>query len=259
MNYKKDDFKGLNSEDQVIIITNSFVEKIYENSKGEDFELNSLNKKNSKVLKFKILDEIQDNKINQNTTEYLTVVKDSVFKKLEKDGDARYIRLVDVENQTDSEKLTTELNNLVEESYTSDFPFNFSSYYGAYIGMYNSLGLTVFIGLFLAVVFMLCTGSIIFLKQLSDIYDDKERYIMLKKIGANDKDIEKILAKQLRIIFLLPVIVGTVHNLFAMTITQKLVSSSIIVPVGITLLVYYLGYLMYYLATLKYAKKLIIE
>lgn len=259
MNYKKDDFKGLNSEDQVIIITNSFVEKIYENSKGEDFELNSLNKKNSKVQKFKILDEIQDNKINQNTTEYLTVVKDSVFKKLEKDGDARYIRLVDVENQTDSEKLTTELNNLVEGSYTSDFPFNFSSYYGAYIGMYNSLGLTVFIGLFLAVVFMLCTGSIIFLKQLSDIYDDKERYIMLKKIGANDKDIEKILAKQLRIIFLLPLIVGTVHNLFAMTITQKLVSSSIIVPVGITLLVYYLGYLMYYLATLKYAKKLIIE
>ncbi|WP_027701883.1 ABC transporter permease [Metaclostridioides mangenotii] len=259
MDYQKESFTGIGSADEAIIISNSMVAKNYEKANGNDLELIPFENKSDKVYKFKILDEIQNTKINTNATYSLTVVKDSVFNKLLKDGEEREIRLVDVNNKTNSKELSTDLRKLMDSSYTSEYPFNFSSYVENYNGMYNSIGLVLFIGMFLAVVFMLCTGSIIFLKQLSDIYDDKDRYIMLKKIGASNKDIEKILSKQLRLVFLLPLFVGTIHNIFAMTITQRLLSNSIVVPITITLLVYYVGYFLYYIATLKYAKKLIIE
>ncbi|HBG1921695.1 TPA: ABC transporter permease, partial [Clostridioides difficile] len=116
-----------------------------------------------------------------------------------------------------------------------------------------------FIGIFLSVVFLLCTGSIILFKQLSNIYDDKERYIMLIKLGANNKDIEKIISKQLKVIFLMPLVVGTVHNLFAMSIAQKFIPRSLLVPIIITLVIYFIGYFIYYFLTLKYALNMIKE
>lgn len=119
------------------------------------------------------------------------------------------------------------------------YPFNFTSSIESYNNLIKLSGLMLFIGIFLSVVFLLCTGSIILFKQLSNIYDDKERYIMLIKLGANNKDIEKIISKQLKAIFLLPLVVGTVHNLFAMSIAQKFIPRSLLAPIIITLVIYY--------------------
>lgn len=76
---------------------------------------------------------------------------------------------------------------------------------------------------------------------------------MLTKLGANNKDIEKIISKQLKVIFLIPLVVGTVHNLFAMSIAQKFI------PIIITLVIYFIGYFIYYFLTLKYALNMIKE
>ncbi|HHN8249016.1 FtsX-like permease family protein [Clostridioides difficile] len=133
------------------------------------------------------------------------------------------------------------------------YPFNFTSSIESYNNLIKLSGLMLFIGIFLSVVFLLCTGSIILFKQLSNIYDDKERYIMLTKLGANNKDIEKIISKQLKVIFLIPLVVGTVHNLFAMSIAQKFI------PIIITLVIYFIGYFIYYFLTLKYALNMIKE
>ena len=139
------------------------------------------------------------------------------------------------------------------------YPFNFTSKVKSYTELMQIGGLMLFIGTFLSIVFLLCTGSIILFRQLSSIYDDKDRYTILKKIGAGNKDIEKILSKQLKIIFILPFIIGALHSLFAMMILQKIISRSIIIPVTITLILYLLGYFMYYLITFKYAKEMIIN
>ncbi|WP_330644319.1 FtsX-like permease family protein, partial [Clostridioides difficile] len=136
--------------------------------------------------------------------------------------------------------MTLKLKNIVSENMKFTYPFNFTSSIESYNNLIKLSGLMLFIGIFLSVVFLLCTGSIILFKQLSNIYDDKERYIMLTKLGANNKDIEKIISKQLKVIFLIPLVVGTVHNLFAMSIAQKFI------PIIITLVIYFIGYFIYY-------------
>lgn len=55
------------------------------------------------------------------------------------------------------------------------------------------------------------------------------------------------------------ILIGTIHNLFAMVIMQKIMPRSIMVPVFITLAIYYTEYFMYYFITLKYAKDMIID
>lgn len=253
------EYKEIEKNNGAVIISSKITSTIFENSKGNTLTLKSLNEKLDTKYEYKIEDEIFDTKVNINTSHNMIVVKDSAYDMLMKNGSVRKIRLIDVDNQEKSQELSKDIEKVIKSNFNSDYPFDFSAFVYYYDDMNDATGITLFIGLFLAVVFMLCTGSIIFLKQLSDIYDDKGRYIKLKKLGASDKDISNILSKQLKIVFILPLAVGTVHNLFAMTIGQKLVSVSIVPPVLFTLLLYFIVYFVYYVMTLKYAKKLILE
>ena len=155
--------------------------------------------------------------------------------------------------------MSKQIQTIVNENTKFSYPFNFTSSITMHKELLELYSLMLFIGIFLSIIFLLCTGSILLLKQLSSIYDDKDRYVILKKLGAKNKDIQKILSKQLKVMFILPLIVGTIHNIFAMIVIQKLIQRPIVVPVFITLGVYYLGYSIYYFVTLKYAKNMIIK
>lgn len=207
---------------------------------------------------FEVQKEFYESISNDGSTFNIVVVKDNIYDELTKDNEIKKIRFIDIKDK-DSLELADKLVKLVEDNMEYNYPFNITSNIESYTDLMQSGGLMLFIGMFLSTVFLLCTGSIILFKQLSNIYDDKDRYITLKKIGASNKDIEKILSKQLKLMFLLPLLVGTIHNLFAMTLVKKLVQRNILVPVLITLAIYYIGYFMYYLATLKYAKNMLIN
>lgn len=247
---KEEHYEKLKSDEYIYYSTDLYKKNMYKSLEGETLNIDKNN--------LKVQQEFYEPMINENSSYNIVVVRDTVYNKLEKDNEIRKLRIINIKDK-DSLELADKLVKVVENNMGKNYPFNITSNIKLHTETMQSGGLLLFIGMFLSAVFLLCTGSIILFKQLSSIYDDKDRYITLKKIGANNKDIEKILSKQLKLIFLLPLLVGTIHNLFAMTIVKKLVQRNILVPILMTLVIYYIGYFMYYLVTLKYAKDMLIN
>ncbi|MFL8674127.1 ABC transporter permease [Clostridioides sp. GD02404] len=257
--YQNVGYKDLSSNEYAYYVSDSYKKIFLENFNTKEIKLYIKGEKEYGTNLLKVQENILEPEINSQSTFDLVVVKDKIFNQLKSDRSSRLIRLIDIDNEKKGLDLTLKLKNIVNKNMKFTYPFNFTSRNENYNNLIKLSGLMLFIGIFLSVVFLLCTGSIILFKQLSSIYDDKERYIMLIKLGANNKDIEKIISKQLKVVFLLPLVVGTVHNLFAMSIAQKFIPRSLITPIIITLVIYYIGYFIYYFLTLKYAQNMIIE
>lgn len=257
--YQNVGYKDLSSNEYAYYVSDSYKKIFLENFNTKEIKLYIKGEKEYGTNLLKVQENILEPEINSQSTFDLVVVKDKIFNQLKSDRSSRLIRLIDIDNEKKGLDLTLKLKNIVNKNMKFTYPFNFTSRNENYNNLIKLSGLMLFIGIFLSVVFLLCTGSIILFKQLSSIYDDKERYIMLIKLGANNKDIEEIISKQLKVVFLLPLVVGTVHNLFAMSIAQKFIPRSLITPIIITLVIYYIGYFIYYFLTLKYAQNMIIE
>nr|UWI51566.1 ABC transporter permease [Clostridioides difficile] len=255
--YQNSNYEELTSEEHVYYVSDSYKKMFLKSTGTQKIDVYLKEKENMSL--FTVQKNILEPEINSQSTFDLIVVKDKVFNRLKSGGESRLLRLIDIKNEKKEFDISLRLKNIVDKNIESTYPFNFTSRVENYNNLIRLSGLMLFIGIFLSVVFLLCTGSIILFKQLSNIYDDKERYIMLKKLGANNQDIEKIISKQLKIVFLLPLIIGTIHNLFAMSIAQKFITRSLFIPIIITLAIYYIGYFIYYFITLKYAQNMIID
>ena len=94
---------------------------------------------------------------------------------------------------------------------------------------YNLYGGAFFVGLFLAVVFLMATALIIYYKQLSEGYEDKERYRILSCVGLTDKEIKQTIKQQVKLIFFLPLVTAIIHMAVASKIIKLFLGSLIIV------------------------------
>ena len=76
-------------------------------------------------------------------------------------------------------------------------------------------GGVLFIGIFLSIVFMIGTVLVIYYKQISEGYEDRERFVILQKVGLDQKQIKQTINKQVLTVFFLPVIFAFLHLAFA--------------------------------------------
>ena len=76
--------------------------------------------------------------------------------------------------------------------------------------------IVTFIGLYLGIIFLISSSAILALKELSDSLDDKNKYQVLRQIGADEVDINKSLFKQMLIFFVMPLSLAIVHTLFGL-------------------------------------------
>ncbi len=74
--------------------------------------------------------------------------------------------------------------------------------------------LVTFIGLYLGIIFLLASAAILALKELSESTDNKERFRMLRKLGADEKMINKALFRQIAIFFMFPLLLAIIHSFF---------------------------------------------
>ena len=77
------------------------------------------------------------------------------------------------------------------------------------------VGGTLFIGIFLSIIFMLGTVLVIYYKQISEGYEDRERFVILQKIGLDDLQVKQTIRKQVLTVFFLPLIFAFIHLAFA--------------------------------------------
>lgn len=173
------------------------------------------------------------------------VVSDKVFNDLSRKGEVNTISGYVVENQQKSKELTKELSKLTSQGVYVD------SYYDSYQGFYKGGAIFVFIGMFLGILFSLATGSIISFKQLMEAADDKKRYLALRKIGMNKKEIKKSVRKQLLVTFGMPLIISICHSTAALMVFQGLINEAIMKYCVFIMIFYICIYFIYYIVTVN--------
>ena len=82
------------------------------------------------------------------------------------------------------------------------------SFFSLYGGLF-------FIGIFIGLLFIMATVLIIYYKQISEGYDDKDRYAIMQKVGMSLKEIRRTIHSQVLTVFFLPLGVACVHLAFA--------------------------------------------
>ncbi len=76
--------------------------------------------------------------------------------------------------------------------------------------------LVTFIGLYLGIIFLISSAAILALKELSESSDNKERFNMLRRIGTDEKMINKALFNQIAIFFTFPLLIAIIHSIFGL-------------------------------------------
>lgn len=80
----------------------------------------------------------------------------------------------------------------------------------------------LFLGIFLGVLFTFGAALITYFKQVSEGYDDREKFQIMQKVGLDKQMIRKTTRLQIVWMFLLPLIIAVTHVTFAFPIIQKL-------------------------------------
>ena len=129
----------------------------------------------------------------------------------------------------------------------------------------SSVGLAtiiVFVAIYLGIIFLIASSAILALKQLTESSDNKERYLILRKIGADEKMINLALFRQIGIFFLIPLVFAIIHSIFGiqfgMVMMAGLADSKDLLPSIIaTVVVIAVVYGLYFLATYSGSKNII--
>lgn len=111
------------------------------------------------------------------------------------------------------------------DAYVNNFSHNLKNedgmVYGANIASESTVemnalfGGVLFIGIFLSIIFMVGTVLVIYYKQISEGYEDRERFVILQKVGLDQKQIKQTINKQVLTVFFLPLAFAFLHLAFA--------------------------------------------
>ena len=124
--------------------------------------------------------------------------------------------------------------------------------------------IVVFIAIYLGIIFLIASSAILALKQLTESTDNKQRYLILRKIGCDEKMIHQALFRQIAIFFMLPLVLAIIHSIFGiqfvLTMMSTLASSEQLLPSVIaTVVIIGVVYGLYFLATYLGSKNIIKE
>ncbi|NMA58897.1 FtsX-like permease family protein, partial [Clostridium cochlearium] len=90
---------------------------------------------------------------------------------------------------------------------------------------------------------------IIYFKTLSQSFEDKGKYGILKKLGTTDLEIHQSVSKQVGIFFILPLVVGIIHSMVAISVLSDIMKCSLNKPTIISIGIFALIYGIFYVFT----------
>ena len=93
-----------------------------------------------------------------------------------------------------------------------------SEFYALYGGL-------LFLGLFLGLLFLMATVLIIYYKQISEGYEDKERFAILEKVGMSQQQVRTAIRSQVRMVFFLPLLGAIIHLAASFKMISKLMAA----------------------------------
>ena len=153
----------------------------------------------------------------------------------------------------------SKLDNLIETKYPKGYTVknDMSIRYPYYTSLMKNTGLLIYVAVFLGMVFMIATGSIITLKQLSEAEDEALRYDMLRKIGTPKNMIKKSIYKQNFTVFFVPLFVSLLHAYFALRVLFVLIEVPSLTLTMISVAFLIIIYVVFYFATSSSYNKIV--
>lgn len=118
-------------------------------------------------------------------------------------------------NNEAAEEIQRRVKEEVPDVYCESRELNREGFYFTYGGLF-------FIGLYLGAMFLMATVLIIYYKQISEGYDDKERYQIMQKVGMSKREIKRSIRSQVLIVFFLPLVTALIHIAVAFKVITKL-------------------------------------
>lgn len=113
-------------------------------------------------------------------------------------------------------------HKLVEQLFQKDHDLQVESRganQDSFIALYGGL---FFLSIFLGLLFLIATVLIIYYKQISEGYDDRERFQIMQKVGMSDGEIKRTIHSQIITVFFLPLITAGFHVAFAFPIISNI-------------------------------------
>lgn len=160
--------------------------------------------------------------------------------------------------KVDNQLLSKELSDKLTEEIVNKEGISIADYYKEFVNMSQLRAIILFTGAFMGLVFLTATGSIIYFKMITEAQSDANKYSILMKIGISQKTIMNSVAKQIGIIFLLPLLVGIIHATFALwAFGDMLVGDE--GPASIVAIISYIAIygIYYFLTLLSYKRKML--
>ena len=125
---------------------------------------------------------------------------------------------------TNDEKIIEKIENKIAD-YTPSFPIIKDTKLEIKEASVGLSAIVTFIGLYLGIIFLISSSAILALKELSDCIDDKNKYKILRQIGAEEKEINMALFKQTLIFFMLPLSLAIIHTIFGLKFCTWILNS----------------------------------
>lgn len=122
---------------------------------------------------------------------------------------------------SDEEKAVVE--EKIADRITEELPGTyFSSSQEGTENFFSFYGCLFFIGMYLGFMFLVATVLIIYYKQISEGLDDRERYVIMQKVGMDKREIRRAIRSQILIVFFLPLLFSILHIIVAFNVITKL-------------------------------------
>ena len=106
------------------------------------------------------------------------------------------------------EDLWTRLNGICGIYARSELYTEWNAMYGSFL----------FLGIFLGCLFLMATVLIIYYKQISEGYEDHDRFRIMQQVGMSRKEVKRAINKQILLVFFLPLLMAALHMVFAFEI-----------------------------------------
>lgn len=155
------------------------------------------------------------------------------------------------DTKEEKEDIEETVNTIMNNHFNKDTLLTYNTKIDIYASSIGLGAMVTFVGLYLGIIFLISSAAILALKELSESTDNKERFNMLRKIGTDEKMINKALFNQIAVFFLFPLLLAIIHSIFGIEFanyilktmgTESLLSS--IILTAVFLVVIYGGYFL---------------
>lgn len=232
-NPKDDEYIGLNKL-YVMSLTNDFV---VDKNEINNFSYSSIAQSTTPYLGY-----LQEN------MEYM-IVNDQVYQELRQFGEVMHIYNFKIANPKNFE---ASIEDIQSSSHSEGLvKINPDREEIAWIKILYSVSVFVFM------VFVLASGCIIFMKLYNDAFEERDRYLVLAKLGVSKKTTNKAIANELRYSYIAPLLIMTISSYFAVKAIGNLmqVSSLLTVNIIISVFVIYAFFIICYLLSVFIYRK----